>query len=151
MKKTILLALPFLAASFFVSCDNASNKIKPEDQRATDLADMVGNSKLPEFAFVSEFHDFGQIQDGIKVEHFFEFENTGEAPLIISKAEGSCGCTVPDWPREPIQPGQKGRIRVEFDSTNRAGRQDKQVKLYANTVPNQKVLQITSEVISKES
>jgi hypothetical protein len=144
MKKNIALAL---LAGFLWSCDNASNKIKPEDQRSNDLAEMAGSSKQPEFKFVSEFHDFGQIEDGIKVEHFFEFENTGEAPLIISKAEGSCGCTVPDWPREPIAPGGKGKIRVEFDSTNRKGRQDKQVKLYANTVPNQKVLKITSEVI----
>lgn len=151
MKKTMFLALPFIAASILMSCDNAASKIKPEEERSTDLAAQVGNAKLPEFAFASEFHDFGQIQEGVKVEHFFEFENTGEAPLIISKAEGSCGCTVPDWPREPIQPGEKGRIRVEFDSANRGGRQDKQVKLYANTVPNQKVLKITSEVIQKES
>jgi hypothetical protein len=144
MRKSIALAV---LAGFLWSCDNAANKIKPEDQRSTDLAEMAGSSKLPDFNFVSEFHDFGQIEDGVKVEHFFEFENTGEAPLIISKAEGSCGCTVPDWPREPIAPGGKGKIRVEFDSTNRKGRQDKQVKLYANTVPNQKVLKITSEVI----
>jgi hypothetical protein len=144
MRKSIALAV---LAGFLWSCDNAANKIKPEDQRSADLAEMAGSSKLPDFTFVSEFHDFGQIEDGVKVEHFFEFENTGEAPLIISKAEGSCGCTVPDWPREPIAPGSKGKIRVEFDSTNRKGRQDKQVKLYANTVPNQKVLKITSEVI----
>jgi len=82
------------------------------------------------------------------VEHTFTFTNEGEGPLIISNAQGSCGCTVPDWPRQPIAPGQKGQIKVSFNSTGRAGRQDKRVTLTTNAVPQSKVLNITSNVIS---
>jgi hypothetical protein len=146
MKKISILAFTFGALLFLGSCDNAASKIKSGDNRTSDMADAVNTNRLPEFSFESEFHDFGNLVAGEKVEHIFTFTNTGEAPLIISKAEGSCGCTVPVWPREPILPGAKGEIKVNFDSTNRAGRQDKTVKLYANTAPNQKVLKITSEV-----
>lgn len=102
-----------------------------------------------EFSFEKESHDFGNIEEGAKAEYTFSFTNTGDAPLIISNAKGSCGCTVPQWPREPIAPGETGEIEVIFDSSGKPGRQTKQVTLNANTIPNQKVLTISAQVQPK--
>ena len=105
---------------------------------------------LPEIAFAEDFHNFGEIEEGVVVEHVFRFTNEGEGPLIISNAQGSCGCTVPDWPRQPIAPGASGEIKVSFNSAGRAGKQDKRVTLTTNAVPQTKVLNITSTVLAKK-
>ena len=105
---------------------------------------------LPAISFESDFHDFGEIQEGEVVNYTFKFTNEGEGPLIISNAQGSCGCTVPQWPRQPIAPGATGDIKVSFNSSGRAGKQDKRVTLTTNAVPQTKVLNITSTVISKK-
>ncbi len=67
---------------------------------------------LPLFEFAEESHDFGSINEGDVVEHTFKFKNVGDAPLIISSATASCGCTVPEWPKEPIPVGEEGEIAV---------------------------------------
>jgi len=144
MKKTLFIAS--LAAITLTSCSNATDRIKPIGEVSTNS--ML--DALPVIEFEEEFHDFGEVQEGDVVEHTFVFTNEGDGPLIISNAEGSCGCTVPDWPRQPIAPGQKGQIKVSFNSTGRAGRQDKRVTLTTNAVPQSKVLNITSNVIAKE-
>ena len=80
------------------------------------------------------------------MEYEFSFTNTGTAPLIIASAQGSCGCTVPDWPKEPIGIGEKASIKVKFDSKKKAGIQNKTVTLTANTFPKQTKLQIKANV-----
>ena len=157
---TGLIAMAFSSAS----CDNAASKIKSESEKsnetssaniaaetAVDASVVNGNSGTPAFAFDSEFHNFGDIQEGEQVEHIFTFTNSGDAPLIISNAQGSCGCTVPNWPRNPIAPGETGEIKVTFNSAGRKGKQDKRVTLNANTTPNTYVLNITSNVIPKST
>ncbi len=96
--------------------------------------------------FEEEVFDFGDIVEGDVVEHIFKFKNTGNNPLIISKATGSCGCTVPDWPREPISPGQVGEIKVKFNSKGKQGEQDKRVTIQANTIPNNTEIRIVGAV-----
>lgn len=93
-----------------------------------------------------EEHNFGNINEGDKVKTIFKFTNTGDEPLIISKANGSCGCTVPKWPREPIPPGGKGQIDVEFNSKNKPGQQTKTITVMANTDPNPMRLKIKAQV-----
>jgi hypothetical protein len=146
MKRTFFIAS--LVAITLASCSSATDRIKSTDDSASGTEAMM--DALPTIAFAEEFHDFGEVQEGEVVEHTFTFTNEGEGPLIISNAQGSCGCTVPDWPRQPIAPGQKGQIKVSFVSTGRAGRQDKRVTLTTNAVPQSKVLNITSTVISKD-
>lgn len=131
-----------------VSCDNASSRIKSDAESEVSAATVVAEG-TPAFSFNEEFHDFGNIEEGLTVEHIFKFTNSGDAPLIISNAQGSCGCTVPQYPRNPIAPGETGEIKVSFNSAGRAGKQDKRVTLSANTVPNTYVLNITSNVIAK--
>ena len=76
--------------------------------------------------------DFGSVKEGEKVKHTYKFKNTGSEPLIISSAKGSCGCTVPKWPSEPIAPGASGVIDVEFDSKGKPGKQTKSCLLYTS-------------------
>ena len=146
----ILMALGGLVIT---SCSKAKDRIKDNDNNGkeefteSDSGSMM--EALPVITFEEEFHDFGEIQEGQVVEHTFVFTNEGSGPLIISQAKPSCGCTVPEWPRQPIAPGQKGQIKVSFNSSNRAGRQDKRVTLTTNAVPQTKVLNITSTVISE--
>jgi len=91
-------------------------------------------------------YDFGKTIDGSKVKYSYKFKNTGKEPLIISDAKGSCGCTVPVWPKDPIGPGKTGEIKVEFDSKGKLGPQTKKVTVVANTQPAQTFLTIKGEV-----
>ena len=90
--------------------------------------------------------DFGTIQEGDKVTHVFKVTNTGSNPLIISSAKGSCGCTAPDYPKDPIQPGETKDLTVTFNSAGKHGSQQKTVTVYANTVPTETILTIKSTV-----
>lgn len=150
MKK---IFLPILAIFVFSSCQDMAKKVEDE-KLSTDLvknqktAVVENDSKVgsPEFTFEKEEHDFGLLVDGEKVAYSFVFTNTGTAPLIISNAKGSCGCTVPNWPRNPIAPGEKGSIDVSFNSSGRKGMQNKAVTLTANTNPNRKIIKIKAEI-----
>ena len=82
--------------------------------------------------FKSTEHNFGDILENQKVETTYEFTNTGKVDLLISNCSAMCGCTVPDWPREPIKPGEKGSIKVVFDSAGKSGTNNKIVTVYAN-------------------
>ncbi len=94
--------------------------------------------------------DFGTVMEGEKVVHEYAFKNTGDEPLIIQNAKGSCGCTVPDWPRDPIAPGESSVIKVQFDSKNKGkvggGLQSKRVTITANTDPVNSYLTIKGKV-----
>lgn len=92
-------------------------------------------------------HDFGRINEGSKVTTVFKFTNTGPNPLFISDARGSCGCTVPVWPKHPIQPGASDEIEVTFNSEGKTGEQTKMVTLVANIEPSTRELTIKSTVI----
>jgi hypothetical protein len=98
-------------------------------------------------AFEETTYDFGTVVDGEMVSHTYKFTNTGSEPLVLSDAKGSCGCTVPQWPREPIAPGQSGDITVEFNSKNKKGKRNQKVTITANTNPPQTFIYLTGEVL----
>ncbi|SNS92787.1 Protein of unknown function [Ekhidna lutea] len=104
---------------------------------------------LPAIKFEEELHDFGTIKDGDVVEHVFSFVNEGEAPLIITDAKATCGCTVPEWPKEPIPVGGEGEIKVRFNSKNKPGVQNKTVTLTANTWPKTQRVRIKANVVKE--
>lgn len=85
--------------------------------------------------FDKEVYDFGECTEGDKVKKTIEFTNTGKLPLVINQAYGSCGCTVPTYDKEPVQPGKKGKIQVEFNSEHKTGANTKSVMIEANTNP----------------
>ena len=107
-----------------------------------------------ELTIDKEVHDYGTIDQGANGECVFVVTNTGTAPLIISNCKGSCGCTVPTWPREPIAPGADGVVKVQFDSKNKGkvggGLQSKRVTITANTDPVNTYLTIKGKVDKKE-
>ena len=100
-------------------------------------------------SFTQNAHDFGVITEGEVKEYSFQFKNTGNAPMHIEHAKGSCGCTVPQWPKDPIAPGSTGQIVVKFNSANKVGKNSKKVTIVANTEPISTVLTITADVRSK--
>jgi hypothetical protein len=97
--------------------------------------------------FDEEIFDFGEIAKGEVVTHVFTFTNNGIEPLVIVNVKGSCGCTVPQWPREPIAPGETASLTVKFNSKGRDGMQTKRVTITANTEPQISFLTIRGEVI----
>lgn len=99
--------------------------------------------------FEKDVHDYGTIKNGADGTCTFDFKNTGNQPLIISNAKGSCGCTVPSWPKEPINPGQTATITVKYD-TKRTGAINKSVTITSNAVNEPtKVLRIKGNVLPK--
>lgn len=100
----------------------------------------------PVMTFESTEIDYGAIRQDAEPYREFRFTNTGDAPLIISNARGSCGCTVPEWPKEPIQPGESNVIKVRY-ATNRIGKFNKTVTLATNDAEGQHVLRIMGEVL----
>lgn len=104
---------------------------------------------LPEIAFEETVVDYGTIEQGSEPYRTFNFTNIGGAPLIIKNAKGSCGCTVPEWPRKPILPGESDEIKVRYD-TNRTGNFRKTVRLTTNAGEESVVLTIKGEVLKKE-
>ncbi|MBI1288671.1 MAG: DUF1573 domain-containing protein [Flavobacteriales bacterium] len=97
------------------------------------------------FKFESETIDYGTIENGSDGNREFKFTNVGTEPLIISNAKGSCGCTTPDWPKEPIAPGKSAVIKVHYD-TKRTGNFTKTVTLTSNASEATKVLTIKGSV-----
>ena len=91
-------------------------------------------------------HDFGKIIQGEVVSYTFHFTNVGDAPLIISNVDKSCGCTASEFPRQPIAPGEKGDIKITYDSKTHHGFQSKTLVVHANTNPSLTSLRIKAEV-----
>ena len=91
-------------------------------------------------------HDFGKVKQNSENKHVFKFTNTGKEPLLISDAKGSCGCTVPEYPKEPIAPGATGEIKVVYKPGSQQGNQAKTVTVTANTDPPQTLLNISADV-----
>jgi hypothetical protein len=104
---------------------------------------------LSEMVFSAKTFDFGNVNQGDIVSTQFEFTNSGKADLIITEALGSCGCTVPDYPKDVIEPGEIGKIKVSFNSTAKSGLQNKTVTLTVNTKTGTEVLNIKANVIPR--
>jgi len=85
-----------------------------------------------QFKDKNDTYDFGTVKEGADAVHIFEFKNTGDKPLIIQNAEGSCGCTTPEWPKTPILPGKSSAITVKYDTKGRVGPINKSVYIKSN-------------------
>ncbi len=109
------------------------------------------DGKYPKFVFENVEYNFGTVNEGDVVNHTFSFTNSGEAPLLIKNAVASCGCTVPSWPKEPIAPGETGKIEVSFNSSGKTNQQTKTITITANTDPSITKLTIKGMVTPKGS
>lgn len=125
---------------------SACNQSKGSSAAAT--ATTANASNAPAMKFEKDTHDFGKIKMGQKVIYDFKFTNTGKSPLIITDATATCGCTKPEWPKDPVKPGETGAIHVTFDSSGKQGLQDKLITVTANTVPAQNTVHLIGEVLA---
>ncbi|HKL35366.1 MAG TPA: DUF1573 domain-containing protein [Salegentibacter sp.] len=152
MKNGILM-LAAVGALLFTSCkdnnNNASEKVKAENVESAAERDAQA-TVYPKMEFEESEHDFGNIPKGENVEHTFTFTNTGQAPLVITNARSTCGCTVPSYTREPIQPGETGEMLVKFNGSGN-GQVTKTVTVSANTEAGTERLRIKAFVETEEN
>jgi hypothetical protein len=156
-----MLILTIVAAFYLGSgCKReGTSENKPADESFTpkgDVADLVYNPVRPDGSIDSSFlpiltwkedvYEFGTIYEGDIVTHEYHFTNTGTAPLLITDAKSTCGCTIPEWPKKPIPPDSTGSILVKFNSLHKTGPQSKEVTIFANTFPNQSKITIKGRV-----
>ncbi|MFM7218227.1 MAG: DUF1573 domain-containing protein [Bacteroidota bacterium] len=127
----------------FCACKNSQDDQKPADAFSSELIHNPATASSPDkkdmvpvITFENPVHDFGKLTKGEKVSYAFKFTNTGTGDLIIRHAQASCGCTVPEWPKEPLAPGAGGLITVTFDSEGKSGLIEKTVTIISNTIPN---------------
>jgi hypothetical protein len=146
MKK---LFLSLVAAGLLLSACNQSKTGSTAATTDSTATTTVNAANAPVMKFEKESHDFGKIKTGDKVNYDFKFTNTGKSPLIISEAHATCGCTIPEWPKAPVKPGESGIIKVTFNSAGKTGLQDKQITVTANTVPAQTMVHLIGEVLTK--
>jgi hypothetical protein len=125
-----------------ITIDAPVNEMPKMPERPTPPAD----GKYPAMTFEKTEHDFGTINQGDKATYAFAFKNTGEADLVIADAKGSCGCTVPAYPKDPVKPGESGEIKVVFNSAGKTGIQHKTVTLTTNTAVGNEKLAITASI-----
>ncbi|MFZ4542890.1 MAG: DUF1573 domain-containing protein [Saprospiraceae bacterium] len=141
------MKINFIVATLFIallasSCGNKSDK---------KVEGSTVEAKVPEgpttlIKFEEEDYNFGKVTQGQVVEHSFEFTNIGKEPLIISECHASCGCTVPEWPKDPIAPGQKSKITTKFNTAGKSNDQKKVVTVTANTEPFETYISISGFV-----
>jgi len=154
MNQKLILAFLILAAgTLFTTCNSTAG-----DKEKEIPADVVTNpnsaegkgdkSHLPSIQFVETEHDFGKILSGETVSFSFNFRNAGKSDLVIADVSSSCGCTVPSFPKTPIQPGEEGAIKVAFNSSGKHGFQSKNILVVANTQPNTTMLRIKAQVVA---
>jgi len=139
MKKNSIFTLLFslVAAALLSACNTKSEEAEKDNL----------SNKIPVIALLSDStYQFGNITEGDIVEHDFKFKNNGQFPLIINNVTASCGCTIPEWPREPISPGAESSIKVRFNTKGKPGPQVKTITVFANTQPAYSELRLQGTV-----
>jgi len=149
MKKIVLLLFAVISLS---SCETktASSKINESNLESAKERDAKLSLGLPIVEFDQEEYDFGTVVEGEKVEGVFKVTNAGKVDLIILDVKPSCGCTTPNWTKEPIAPGASGEIKFEFNSTGRVGVQNKSITVKSNAEKNTQVIRLKGTVTAKK-
>lgn len=152
MKKTLSIIALSIIGFGLVSCKKENKETQSTETATTDSAAVaapvttdstaatvtgetaapVSNEPSTSVALSENSFDFGKIKKGDKVEHVYEITNTGKNPLIISEVKPGCGCTAPDFTKEPIMPGKKGKVTLHFDSSSFDGNVQKYADVFAN-------------------
>lgn len=151
MKRKLILIIVAFSLTY---CTNNTNRTeettldKPilERENQGEVASEAGNENAPIISLENAIYEFGTVKEGEKVEHTYNFTNTGKSPLILSNVSASCGCTTPEYSKHPINPGEKGSVTVVFDSQNQVGMQQKIITILSNAEPSRTILQLKGEV-----
>lgn len=135
----------------FIGCkDNAMAKIDENNLENAKVRDAQSTLDFAVISFDKTNHDFGVINEGDVVETTFIIKNTGKTDLIITDAMATCGCTVPEWPKEPIKPNESGSLKVSFDSSGKPNKQNKTITVIANTESGRETVTISTFVTPKK-
>ena len=149
MKSIQYFILLFVGTLFISQCTpSESGGVSSEIVNNPKSAATAEEQPAPVMQFDSLVKQFGTITQGETIERVFTFTNEGDADLIMTSARGSCGCTVPTWPREPIAPGESGEIEVVFNSEGKKGTQHKNIYIIANTTPAKNTITIRGKVLT---
>ncbi len=157
--KVVVIIFSLFLLFFTTSCNNQTKDNQEDDNLiSTDVIEnpitendtALDQSKLPQFKFEEISYDFGVLVEGEKVAHTFKYKNVGKSDLIISSVSTTCGCTVPNYSKEPIKPGEEAELEVVFNSSGKQGMQHKTITILANTQPNRTYLEIMAEVITPD-
>jgi len=144
-KSVGLFALSLVVLTTACKHESAADKISDADMKAIQEQNAIAG-RIAKVEFDKEIHDFGTINEGQIVETNFIVKNVGDSDLMIHDAKGSCGCTVPQPPKEPIKPGDSAPIKVSFDSKGKPGEQEKTVTLTTNTANGHETFKIKANV-----
>lgn len=150
-----LLCISFVA---IMACSDSNEN--GDDSKKTDQDERISNIirnpvtadgsqdsvNVAKITFDEPVHHFGSVKEGDIVRVSFKFTNTGKVPLLIADARATCGCTVPEWPKNTIEPGESDEILVEFDTQGKKYDQNRPVSIIANTLPRQTDIFITGHV-----
>ena len=153
--KLIFILLLLNSILTLPACNRSGSK---EEKFSTDLVKNPNTAsgennpgQLPVMKFEEIEHDFGKLIDGETVSFDFQFTNSGKSDLVIVDVSTSCGCTVPSYPKTPIRPGDKGTVKVSFNSSGKRGFQAKNILVVANTQPNTTLLRIKAQVVGAKT
>lgn len=147
--KNIILIVAVVVLS--ISCkESATSKVKTENVESAKIRD-VNAENLAVISFDKASYDFGMINQGDVIETNFVITNTGKSDLIISKASATCGCTIPDWPKEAIKPGDSAPMNVKFNSRGKKNKISKTITLLTNTKSGKETVKITGFVNAPEN
>lgn len=149
LKKSVaMFAIASLVLTASCKKENAALRIDDETAKKAEIA-HAQSGNLPVAKFDSMEYDFGTINEGEKVEHIYKVSNAGTADLVITEAKPSCGCTVPEYTKTPIKPGETGDIKVIFDSSGKNGNQEKTVTVTLNTEKATETLKFKANITPK--
>lgn len=138
-----------------VACNTGNNRGQEAEEIPLEEQGKqpVGQTIIPEadsssavMTVENDAYDFGTVKEGEKVEHEFKFTNTGSAPLIISNVQASCGCTTPEYSKNPVAPGETGLVKVVFNSAGQLGKQHKVITVSSNASSPNTLLHLRGEV-----
>ncbi len=135
-----------IAIILMMSCDVRRKDVAAPEKKLTEQVELKDPTTVQ---IIDSSYDFGKTTDGEIVQFSYRFKNIGSKPLIITNAAASCGCTVPEKPEQPIQPGETGFIKVKFNSEGRVGKAHKTINVTSNALPAFPELLLTGEVVAK--
>jgi hypothetical protein len=144
MKKLFILAVSMTLAMSAATAQTTPAATKSASSKKATTAGPV-------ITFAEKSHDFGKINQGDVVEYTFKFKNTGNQPLVLSNVSATCGCTVPEWPKEPIAPGKSGSIKATFNSAGKLGQQNKVITVESNATNSPAQVSIITDIQEKSA
>lgn len=151
MKKITVLSFLFITTSLLISCGNgnASAKINKDNLTNAKNRDAEIKKGTASISVDQKEYDFGTVNEGEIVEKIFNITNSGKTDLVITDAQVTCGCTVPQWPKAPIKPGETKEVKVRFNTAGKRNRQQKNITLVTNTESGREVLTLKGMVTPK--